>query len=142
MRNPSATAIEVLDVSVFDSLGTRLRPLGTRKQLVKASKQSARRYRDSGLKVKAGAGGTGLIVAGATATGAVGAAYVVASAYAGSMGGGAASLTAAGAGLLVAGPAVLVVGLFAPSTTIRSTTASGNSRRRCRLASPATRSSD
>ena len=111
VRNPSAAPMEILDVSVFDSLGTRLQPLGTRKQLVKASKQSARRYRDSGLKVKAGAGGTGLIIAGAAATGTVGAAYVMASAYAGGMGGGAVSLTAAGAGLLVAGPAVLVLGI-------------------------------
>lgn len=111
IRNPSAGPLELFDVGVVDSLGTRLQPLGTRKALVNASRQSARRYRDSGLKVKAGAGGTGLIIAGASATGLVGAAYVAASAYAAGMGGGALSLTAAGAGLLVAGPAMLAAGV-------------------------------
>lgn len=111
IRNPSASPLELLDVTVVDSLGTRLQPLGTRKALVNASRHSARRYRDSGLKVKAGAGGTGLIIAGASATGVVGAAYVAASAYAAGMGGGAMSMTAAGAGLLVAGPAMLAVGI-------------------------------
>ena len=108
VRNLSATPIELLDVLVFDSLGTRVQPLGTRKQLVKGSKSSARRYRDSGLKVKAGVGGTGLIIAGATTTGAMGVAYV----YVASMGlGGPVSLSAAGAGLLVAGPTVLAIGI-------------------------------
>ena len=101
MRNLSATPIELLDVSVFDSLGTR-------KQLVKGSKSSVRRHRDSGLKVKAGVGGTGLIIAGATVTGAMGAAYV----YVAGMGlGGPVSVSAAGVGLLEAGPAVLAIGM-------------------------------
>ena len=108
VRNLSATPIELLDVSVFDSLGTRVQPLGTRKQLVTGSKSSARRYRDSGLKVKAGVGGTGLIIAGATATGAVGAAYLYAVGMAPGMG---MSVSAAGAGLLVAGPAVFAIGI-------------------------------
>lgn len=111
IRNPSASPLELLDAAVVDSLGTRLQPLGTRKALVNASRQSARRYRDSGLKIKAGVGGTGLIIAGASATGVVGAAHVAASAYAAGMGGGTLSLTAAGAGLLVAGPAVLAAGI-------------------------------
>ena len=109
VRNLSATPIELLDVSVFDSLGTRVQPLGTRKQLVTGSKSSARRYRDSGLKVKAGVGGTGLIIAGATATGAVGAAYLYAVGMAPGMG---MSVSAAGAGLLVAGPAVFAIGII------------------------------
>ena len=109
VRNLSATPIELLDVSVFDSLGTRVQPLGTRKQLVKGSRSSARRYRDSGLKVKAGVGGTGLIIAGATATGAVGAAYLYAMGMAPGMG--ISGLSAAGAGLLVAGPAVFAIGI-------------------------------
>lgn len=109
VRNLSATPIELLDVSVFDSLGTRVQPLGTRKQLVTGSKSSARRYRDSGLKVKAGAGGTGLIIAGATTTGAMGAAYLYAVGMAPGMG---MSVSAAGAGLLVAGPAVFAIGII------------------------------
>ena len=109
VRNLSATPIELLDVSVFDSLGTRVQPLGTRKQLVTGSKSSARRYRDSGLKVKAGVGGTGLIIAGATATGAMGAAYLYAVGMAPGMG---MSVGAAGVGLLVAGPAVFALGII------------------------------
>ena len=79
-----------------------------RKQLVKGSKQTARRYKDSGIKVKAGRGAGTMLVAGAAVTViGVGAASVVAvsgATVAGSAG-------AAAGGLLLLGPALAVGGI-------------------------------
>ncbi len=65
--NTSHEPVRVTGVAVFDSLGNRIESRSDRSQLVKGSKQSVKRYRDSGLEVKAGMGGTGLVVAGAAA---------------------------------------------------------------------------
>ena len=93
---------------VVDSLDTRIESQPKRKQLVKGSKQTARRYKDSGIKVKAGRGAGTMLVAGAAVTViGVGAASVVAvsgATVAGSAG-------AAAGGLLLLGPALAVGGI-------------------------------
>ncbi|MEO6064909.1 MAG: hypothetical protein ABIP49_03895 [Lysobacterales bacterium] len=111
VRNLSGSPVELTDISVFDSLGTGLLSGADRKELVRNSRKSVRRYRDSGLKVKAGLGGAGLIVAGAATTLGVGTAYAVAVASTAGWGSAAGGMTAAGAGLVLAGPAVLGVGV-------------------------------
>jgi hypothetical protein len=63
---------------VVDSLGTPIEPRQSRKQLVKGTKETKRRYKGEGLKVKAGVSGgvllgTGIVViAGTSSTGAAG----------------------------------------------------------------------
>ena len=57
-----------MQLTVVDSLDTRIEPQPGRKQLVKNSKQTARRYKDSGLRVKAGRGVGTMLVAGAVVT--------------------------------------------------------------------------
>ena len=111
VRNLSEAPIELTGIAVFDSLGTRLLAGADRKDLVRNSRKTVRRYRDSGLKVKAGLGGAGLIVAGAATTLGVGTAYAVAVASTAGWGGAAGGMTAAGAGFILAGPAVLAVGV-------------------------------
>ena len=69
-----------------------------RKQLVKSSKKTARRYKESGIKVKAGRGAGTMLVAGAAVT-AVG------------VGAAAGTAGAAAGGLLLLGPALAVGGI-------------------------------
>ncbi len=108
IRNLSDQPIQVIRVIVVDSLDTRIESQPKRKQLVKGSKQTARRYKDSGIKVKAGRGAGTMLVAGAAVTViGVGAASVVAvsgATVAGSAG-------AAAGGLLLLGPALAVGGI-------------------------------
>ncbi|MCH8308705.1 MAG: hypothetical protein IH930_11295 [Proteobacteria bacterium] len=108
IRNLSDQPIQVIRVIVVDSLDTRIESQPKRKQLVKGSKQTARRYKDSGIKVKAGRGAGTMLVAGAAVTViGVGAASVVAvsgATVAGSAG-------AAAGGLLLLGPALVVGGI-------------------------------
>ncbi len=111
MRNLSESRVEVTEFAVIDSLGTRVLAGNDRKDLVKNSRNTVRRYRHSGLKLKAGVGGAGLIVAGAATTLGVGTAYAVAVASTAGWGGAAGGMTAAGAGLILAGPAVIAVGV-------------------------------
>lgn len=111
VRNLSGSSLTVTRIAVLDSVGTWLPAGADRKDLVKNSRSTVRRYRDSGLKVKAGAGGAGLIAAGVATTLGVGAAYTAATAYGAALGGTAGGVTAVGAGLLLAGPAVLAVGV-------------------------------
>lgn len=108
IRNLSDQPIQVIRVIVVDSLDTRIESQPKRKQLVKGSKQTTRRYKDSGIKVKAGRGAGTMLVAGAAVTViGVGAASVVAvsgATVAGSAG-------AAAGGLLLLGPALVVGGI-------------------------------
>lgn len=108
IRNLSDQPIQVTRIIVVDSLDTRIESQPKRKQLVKGSKQTARRYKDSGIKVKAGRGAGTMLVAGAAVTViGVGAASVVAvsgATVAGSAG-------AAAGGLLLLGPALAVGGI-------------------------------
>lgn len=114
VRNTSASPLQITQVTVMDSLGASATPLMERKPLVKASKQTAKRYKTSGLKVMAGRGGGMLVAAG------VGAGVVGYGAALGSMtgslmagtattGGGAAG--AAAGGLILAAPVLIGVGI-------------------------------
>lgn len=113
VRNHSDRTLSIVEITVIDSLQTRVGPRSGRKQLVKGSKATARRYRDSGLPVKAGRGATTLIVAG-TAVTAVGVATAYAAAPAAILSG-TTSATAAGtamSGLVLLGPAIAVGGIM------------------------------
>ncbi len=112
VSNHSDRTLTILDITVVDSLQTRIESLPGRKQLVKGSKKTAKRYRNSGMKVKAGRGAGTLIVAGTAAT-AVGVASASAAAYGSLMAGGG-SIGAAGTamtGLVLLGPAIAVGGI-------------------------------
>ena len=76
IKNVSNASVRIHDVAVYDSLGTRLQTNGRRPELVKASKHTAKRYKNKGLKVRAGVGSAVLYAAGG-ATYAVGAAAAV-----------------------------------------------------------------
>ena len=109
--NLSDKPVRITAVAVFDSLGTRIETRSDRKQLVRGSKETARRYRASGLKVKAGMGGAGLVATGA-AVGVVGYGVALGSTYGSFMGGTAAAGGAAVAStLLTAGPAFVIFGI-------------------------------
>lgn len=112
VSNRSDQPIKVTQLTVVDSLDTRIESQSGRKQLVKGSKKTARRYKESGVKVKAGRGAGTMLIAGAAVT-AVGIGAASAVAY-GSILGGAATAGSAGAavgGLLLLGPALAVGGI-------------------------------
>jgi hypothetical protein len=112
VRNLSAQPIQISSVSVIDSLQTRIQPEPGRKKLVKASKQTARRYKESGIRVKAGAGAGSMLVAGAAVTAlGMGVAYGAASAAVVS-GSAVGAGAAAASGLVLLGPALAVGGVF------------------------------
>jgi hypothetical protein len=105
VQNLSGDSLHLTNITVTDSLGTRIEMGTSRKRLVKGTKKTKRRYKDEGLKVKAGAGaGTLLVVGAATAATAmsVGAAAVYGSAAMAGM---------AVTGLLLA-PVLAVGGVF------------------------------
>lgn len=113
VRNRSGQSLSIEKVSVIDSMQTRVEQQPGRKQLVKGSKTTARRYRDSGLKVKAGSSAGTMLVAGTTVT-AVGltTASMVAT---GGWATGASTAGSAGAvasGLIWLGPALAVGGIL------------------------------
>jgi len=111
VSNLSDQPIQITGLIVIDSLDTRIEPAPGRKHLVKGSKLTARRYKDSGIKVKAGRGTGTMLVAGAAVT-AVG--YGAASAVVvGGLGGVGTAGAGAGAagGLLLLGPALVVGGV-------------------------------
>ncbi|HWS78332.1 MAG TPA: hypothetical protein VN205_08155 [Thermomonas sp.] len=114
LHNTSNATLQVVDVQVVDSGGHAATPLSRRAQLVKASKQTTRRYRQSGIKVMAGRGGTSLVAAGVGA-GVVGYGAAVAATTSAALGaGGAAGGGAAGAaagGLILAAPVLIGVGI-------------------------------
>ena len=104
VRAPGDEPVTITRVTVTDSLGTRIAPAGDRKALVKGSRQTVRRYKGEGLKVKAGAGAGTLIAVsagvGATAAAVAGSAGILTT-------GGA----AVAAGGLVLVPAIAVGGV-------------------------------
>lgn len=65
VENLGGESLEVTRIRVIDTLGIPIGNAQSRKELVKASKETERRYKDQGLKVKAGAGGGMLVAAGA-----------------------------------------------------------------------------
>lgn len=113
VRNVGNTPLRLEAVTVTDSQGHANTTLADRGELVAASKQATRRYRDAGLKLEAGRGGAGLIAAGVGAgVVAYGAATAAATTTAlgagGAAGGGAA---AAAGGLILAAPVLVGVGI-------------------------------
>lgn len=109
VSNASDQPIQVISMTVTNSLDTRVEPQPERKQLVKGSKQTARRYKKSGIKVKAGQGAGAMLVAGAAVTAVgLGAGAVAA---VGSYGAAAGGAGAAASGLLLLGPALAVGGI-------------------------------
>lgn len=99
--------VQVTDIVVYDSLGTRLTHLDDRSELKKASKQTIRRYKDAKLSVKPGAGAAA-ITAGATGV-VLGMAYVSGATAAGGAAGLAGGLAA---GTAFVGTAVLLTPVF------------------------------
>jgi len=116
IHNSSAEPILITNITVLDSLEYPVLRRSNRRQLVKGSKENARRYRDSGLTVKAGAGAGELLVAGAAVTVVgvgVAASAVSTTAYGAVWTGGVATGTATAAtGLLLLGPALAVGGIL------------------------------
>jgi hypothetical protein len=112
VNNRSDQSVKVTQLTVIDSLNTRIEPQSGRKQLVKSSKKTARRYKKSGIKVKAGRGAGTMLVAGAAVTViGVGAASAAAT---GAIMSGAATAGSAGAaagGILLLGPALAIGGI-------------------------------
>lgn len=110
--NQSNQPIQITRLIVVDSLGTRIESQAGRKQLVKSSKKTAKRYKKSGVEVKAGMGVGTLLVSGAAVTAA---GYGVAVATMGPiLGFGSTAGAGAGAavgGLLLLGPALAVGGV-------------------------------
>ena len=112
VTNLSAAPVQLSGVAVFDSTGTRLAALDDRKALVGASKASAKRYRQQGIKVTTGAGSAGLVLAGAgVAVAGVGTAMGAAYGSLLAGGGTAAGATAAAGAMMLAGPAIAIAGI-------------------------------
>ena len=65
VQNLGDDSIRVTNITVLDSLGTRIETGDSRKQLVKGTKKTKRRYKGEGLKVKAGVSAGTLFAAGA-----------------------------------------------------------------------------
>ncbi len=103
VSNRSGSPIQLTELIVIDSLDTRIAVQSSRKHLVKGSRKTARRYKETGIKVRAGSGRGTMGVAAATAGGAVIGAGAGAGTIAGAAGG------AAVVGALVLAP-VLAVG--------------------------------
>ncbi len=73
VENLSGDSLQVTSITVVDSLGTPIESRQSRKQLVKGTKETKRRYKGEGLKVKAGVSGgilvgTGIVVAAGTSS--------------------------------------------------------------------------
>lgn len=89
VQNLSDDSIRVTNITVLDSLGTRIETRENRKQLVKGAKETKRRYKDEGFKVKVGAGvgrlvaTAGAVAVGVSAAGAAAASMATATAAAG-----------------------------------------------------------
>ena len=111
VSNQSDQTITVTRIIVVDSLDTQIAPGDGRKHLVKGSKDTVRRYKGSGIKIKAGRGAGTMLVAGAAVT-TVGVGAVAAAGYGAAMTGTAAGTAGAAAGgLLLLGPALAVGGI-------------------------------
>ena len=113
VQNESRNPIRIDGLHVVDALDVRIDPETERKRLVKASKKTAKRYRGSGVRVKAGAGtGTMLATGAAVTVVGMGVAYGAASAAVISGGTAAAGgAVAAASALTLLGPALVVGGV-------------------------------
>lgn len=112
VSNQSDQPIQLIRLTVVDSLGTQIESQAGRKQLVKNSKKTARRYKDSGVKVKAGMGVGAMLATGAAVTAAgLGVAAATMGPILMSGAGAGAGAGAAVGGLLLLGPALAVGGV-------------------------------
>lgn len=105
VENLDGDSIQLTDITVTDSLGTRVELGASRKELVKGTRKTKRRYKDEGLKVKAGAGAGTLVAAGA-ATAATAVSVAGAAMY------GSAALAGMAVTGLVLAPVLAVGGVF------------------------------
>ncbi len=110
VRNLSDDSIRVTNITVLDSLGTLIETRETRKQLVKGTKKTKKRYKGEGLKVKAGLGTGTLVAAGAVTVAATAAAVSTMGFGIGASASGAA-VGVATAGLIIL-PVLAVGGVF------------------------------
>jgi len=107
VRNVSAAPIQLTGVTLLDSMDQSNSASASRGALVEASRENARRYKDSGLRIAAGRGrGIALVAGGAGATTAG-----VGLAYASLWGGAGTGTLAAASGLILAGPALVTVAI-------------------------------
>ena len=112
--NESREMIQIIDVTIVDSLGVRQATNADYRELVNESKETTKRYKDSNLTVKAGIGaGTIMAVGGATMLGASAGATVASISGFWSMTGPtvAAGPAIAVGGLVVLVPAVVGIGI-------------------------------
>jgi hypothetical protein len=72
IQNLGDSPLQVMGIVVVDSVGERVESQESRRQLVKGTKQTKRRYKGEGLKVKAGAGAGVLVAASAASWGVMG----------------------------------------------------------------------
>ena len=104
-QNLGDSSIQITDITVVDSLGTKVEPAEDRKQLVKGTKKTKKRYKGEDLKVRAGAGAGTMIVAGAV-TGAAAASLGAAAVF------GSTAVAGAALGGLLLAPVIAVGGVM------------------------------
>jgi len=109
VHNTSDDEISIESVVIYDSLETMITSDSSRKKLFKGSKKAAKRYKDEGLKVKAGLGGAELVVIGGTSL-ASGAALGTAVLF--STGSTAAAVGVVAVGAIVAAPVIVFGGIL------------------------------
>jgi len=86
INNNNDFSLQLTGISVVDSLGARIEPLQSRRELVRATREVIGRYEDDGLEVRAGFSGATLIgtsVAGAGTLSALGSSLALGSTAAG-----------------------------------------------------------
>jgi len=111
VSNQSDNPIQIISLTVVDSLDIQIESQPGRKPLVKGSKKTAGRYKDSGIEVKAGRGVGTLLVAGAAVTAVgVGVGIATMGPILGAASAGAGAGAAVG-GLLLLGPAIAIGGI-------------------------------
>lgn len=119
VRNTGTAPITITGAVLEDSSGTPATPLDSRKELVKGSKQMARRYRDQDVTVYTGLGGAGMGTLGLAST-ASGTAYLSTLSM-GLFGGASSSSLAFGTafGLMATGPVLGTIGIVRASRARR-----------------------
>ena len=111
VMNGSGESIQIIDVTIVDSLGVRQANNADYKELVDESYKTTKRYKDSHLEVKAGIGiGTVLAVTGASLAGAGALATAAAPVSAIMTGGALIGVAAAAGAIVVLVPSVVGIG--------------------------------
>jgi hypothetical protein len=109
VRTTSGDAVQITGVAIVDSLGMGVAQRNSRPELLAASEEHVRRYKDAGINVQAGVGaatlfGSGAAVLGASAVGGL------AAISAGGVAATTAGATAAAAGAVIVAPALILAG--------------------------------